>query len=513
MNLARFGPGHGYYGTVTTEVQVTTVDISSDPLPAYANPFRDTNPRRTGHYHKPSDSTSLGLTPTASAESPDPLRIFPPATPNTPAKPSPIHAHTYPWSREPSTPSFSPDLESPTATLVNTRTISNSAPFGFSSVGSSSKTPAAGGTSHFESASHSFNAANYTSISAGSSPMTQLRGVSPTRPADRPPPLPARHHLQGLGASQSQTAESSNKKTKTKGATTTKTGEPDVEAAAAGGGGENNGGGQGERRDSDKESKPWPMYDIIRRARLAVLNIGDRYRKMDPVKRAYLRTSFVFAISILVTWTPSSVNRVYTAIYPDSSSWGLNMAAAVVLPLQGVWNAVIYFTTSWRIFCEELEDRQVGPRVRRFLHLPEKPQQNSDDEEDGGDGEEGGGGGEGAPSAAGSGNAASGQGGPAASKAGGSGSGTYASRPSGGSRREMGRGSRLNGGEGGDGPEEEGWELRSPMSSPSMPAPPPPRPAPTPRRSQNAKPAGTVRVLPQALEDFGGGSDHGRKKS
>lgn len=78
-----------------------------------------------------------------------------------------------------------------------------------------------------------------------------------------------------------------------------------------------------------------------------------RLRTTDPVKLAYLRTSFVFAISVLVTWTPSSINRVYTLIHPDEVSYALNVASAAVLPLQGVWNAVIYFTTSARILREE----------------------------------------------------------------------------------------------------------------------------------------------------------------
>ncbi|KAJ9157888.1 G-protein coupled receptor [Pleurostoma richardsiae] len=81
-----------------------------------------------------------------------------------------------------------------------------------------------------------------------------------------------------------------------------------------------------------------------------------KFRNMDPVKLAYLRTSFVFAISVLVTWTPSSINRVYTLVHPHRFSYGLNIAASIVLPLQGVWNAVIYFTTSWALVKEEWFD-------------------------------------------------------------------------------------------------------------------------------------------------------------
>ena len=57
---------------------------------------------------------------------------------------------------------------------------------------------------------------------------------------------------------------------------------------------------------------------------------------------------------MLVTWTPSSINRVYALIHPAEVSYVLNVASAAVLPLQGVWNAVIYFTTSWRILGEEV---------------------------------------------------------------------------------------------------------------------------------------------------------------
>ena len=84
-------------------------------------------------------------------------------------------------------------------------------------------------------------------------------------------------------------------------------------------------------------------------ARRSWRRFRQKLSNMDHVKMAYLRTSFIFAISVLVTWTPSSINRVYSLIHPEEFSYGLNIAASVVLPLQGVWNAVIYCTTSWKI--------------------------------------------------------------------------------------------------------------------------------------------------------------------
>ncbi|KAB5551035.1 hypothetical protein GE09DRAFT_1222845 [Coniochaeta sp. 2T2.1] len=114
-------------------------------------------------------------------------------------------------------------------------------------------------------------------------------------------------------------------------------------------------------------SKPtsWPS-----RLKSGTRHFLTKLRNLDPVKLAYLRTSFVFAISILITWTPSSINRVYTLIYPTRFNFGLNMASAVVLPLQGVWNCVIYCATSWHVLVEEVGDLKVrvfgeGGRRRR----------------------------------------------------------------------------------------------------------------------------------------------------
>ncbi|ORY57462.1 uncharacterized protein BCR38DRAFT_354367 [Pseudomassariella vexata] len=83
----------------------------------------------------------------------------------------------------------------------------------------------------------------------------------------------------------------------------------------------------------------------------------SKFNHMDPVKLAYLRTSFVFAISVLVTWTPSSINRVHDVIHPGTASFGLNLASGIVLPLQGVWNTFIFFTTSWKTLREEVRLR------------------------------------------------------------------------------------------------------------------------------------------------------------
>jgi hypothetical protein len=45
---------------------------------------------------------------------------------------------------------------------------------------------------------------------------------------------------------------------------------------------------------------------------------------------------------------PSTANRLSTLIDRRYVSFGLNYAAAFVIPLQGFWNSVIYITVSRR---------------------------------------------------------------------------------------------------------------------------------------------------------------------
>ncbi|KAF4451811.1 hypothetical protein F53441_5286 [Fusarium austroafricanum] len=93
---------------------------------------------------------------------------------------------------------------------------------------------------------------------------------------------------------------------------------------------------------------------IMTRLHAAKSNASLKLRRFDPVKMAYLRTSFIFGLAVLITWIPSSANRLYSLTHHDKISFPLSVASGCVLPLQGVWNAFIYFTTSWKTFREEL---------------------------------------------------------------------------------------------------------------------------------------------------------------
>ncbi|KAF3391852.1 hypothetical protein DPV78_010340 [Talaromyces pinophilus] len=60
----------------------------------------------------------------------------------------------------------------------------------------------------------------------------------------------------------------------------------------------------------------------------------------------YARVAFLFFIALLITWIPSSANRIYASIYPSTTNFGLNYAASFVFPLQAFWNAIVYILTS-----------------------------------------------------------------------------------------------------------------------------------------------------------------------
>jgi len=61
---------------------------------------------------------------------------------------------------------------------------------------------------------------------------------------------------------------------------------------------------------------------------------------------SYSKVAVLFFTAMLVTWIPSSANRVYSVVHPGTINVPLIFASAFVLPLQGLWNALIYITTS-----------------------------------------------------------------------------------------------------------------------------------------------------------------------
>ncbi|OAA66169.1 GPCR, family 2-like protein [Cordyceps fumosorosea ARSEF 2679] len=72
-----------------------------------------------------------------------------------------------------------------------------------------------------------------------------------------------------------------------------------------------------------------------------------RNHELNNAAWSYTKCSILFFTVILITWIPSSANRVYSVIHKNEISIVLEFMSAFVLPLQGFWNAVIYATTSW----------------------------------------------------------------------------------------------------------------------------------------------------------------------
>ncbi|MCJ1451450.1 hypothetical protein MMC28_001787 [Mycoblastus sanguinarius] len=81
----------------------------------------------------------------------------------------------------------------------------------------------------------------------------------------------------------------------------------------------------------------------------------------------YARVAFLFYCALLLSWVPSSINRLYSVAHPDRLNFGLNYTEALVLPLQGFWNVIVYIITSQRA-CRNL--------WRSFICREEIPQQN-----------------------------------------------------------------------------------------------------------------------------------------
>ncbi|KAJ5918149.1 hypothetical protein N7454_010524 [Penicillium verhagenii] len=76
------------------------------------------------------------------------------------------------------------------------------------------------------------------------------------------------------------------------------------------------------------------------------LKSGPKMSSSDAAAWAYTKCAMLFFAALLITWVPSTINRVYTLIAEGDDSFALCYFEALVLPLQGFWNCIIYITTS-----------------------------------------------------------------------------------------------------------------------------------------------------------------------
>ena len=52
-----------------------------------------------------------------------------------------------------------------------------------------------------------------------------------------------------------------------------------------------------------------------------------------PESWLYARAAFLFFCALLISWVPSSANRLYALVHPDVYIFGLNYTESLVLPL------------------------------------------------------------------------------------------------------------------------------------------------------------------------------------
>ncbi|KFA64710.1 hypothetical protein S40285_05264 [Stachybotrys chlorohalonatus IBT 40285] len=111
---------------------------------------------------------------------------------------------------------------------------------------------------------------------------------------------------------------------------------------------------------------------------VARLTARRRNHELNNAAWSYTKCAILFFTAILITWIPSSANRVYSVVHTGRSLIPLEFMSAFVLPLQGFWNAVIYVTTSWSACQTLFVDLRLGrrPAVTEIVGGM-RPQENS----------------------------------------------------------------------------------------------------------------------------------------
>ena len=79
---------------------------------------------------------------------------------------------------------------------------------------------------------------------------------------------------------------------------------------------------------------------------------------------AYARCAMLFFVGLIITWLPSSMNRVYSYTHKNKSDFNLSFLSGLVLPAQGFWNVIIYVCTSWKSCVSLWEDIVSKLRIR-----------------------------------------------------------------------------------------------------------------------------------------------------
>ena len=90
-------------------------------------------------------------------------------------------------------------------------------------------------------------------------------------------------------------------------------------------------------------------------------------------KYHYGRCISLYLVAFLITWTPSTINRLYAFVYPTQPSFVLTILMAICSPARGLTNFAVYFYLTWfsQIKWESTRGG-VTPKPRRVDAVPQK---------------------------------------------------------------------------------------------------------------------------------------------
>ena len=121
--------------------------------------------------------------------------------------------------------------------------------------------------------------------------------------------------------------------------------------------------GVGPQEDLDRHPSRPELF------RLGSLTRNAALSETNPDAWLYARVAFLYFLALLLSWIPSSINRVYSLVHPNALNFGLNYTETLVFPLQGFWNAIVYIISS-QTACRNLWRSMVGKSAipRRNVH-------------------------------------------------------------------------------------------------------------------------------------------------
>lgn len=112
-----------------------------------------------------------------------------------------------------------------------------------------------------------------------------------------------------------------------------------------------------------RDTNSYPMRRMISLTREVAQS------ETNPEAWLYARVAILFFIAMVITWVPSSVNRIWQMANPKALNFALNYTESLVLSLQGVWNVIVYVITS-QAACKSLMYRMFSRSSRGKARLP-----------------------------------------------------------------------------------------------------------------------------------------------